>query len=340
MFYQISSFEHLLASYNLCKRGKRERDYALEFQKNIEERLFTISSELRSGEWKPKGYTQFYVQDPKRRLINAPDFGDRVVHRALYDTLIPIYEPRFIFDSYACRVNKGTHAGADRLTHFLRSYPNNQPVYCLQGDVKSYFASIDHILLFTVLKKKIRDPEVRDMIWKILDSYHESPGVGIPLGNLTSQLFANIFLNEMDTFVKHELGVKHYIRYMDDFILLSHEKEQLWYQYEGICNKLKSMKLLMHPKKHSIYPTARGVDFLGYVVFRNYRRIRNRNIHRVYDRLERISRGTFDKDPIASINSWFGYSIHADAYHLNKSLVKQYPYLSEVSRIKEHLSGL
>ncbi|WP_290597024.1 reverse transcriptase/maturase family protein [Archaeoglobus sp. JdFR-39] len=329
LFEIVCSFEHLLRSFYLCRKGKTYRIYALEFEANLEENLFELQEELRTGMWEPQGYTTFYVYDPKKRLINAPTFRDRIVHRAVHDVIEPIWERIFIYDSYACRKGKGTHKGVDRLTKFLRSYPPKQKVYCFKADIESYFASVDHEILFKIIKRKIVDKELLSVIWKIIDSYHEEGklGVGIPLGNLTSQLFANIVLNELDYFIKHELRVKHYIRYMDDFVMLHPDKKQLWAWRDEIAKFLKKLKLQLHPKKQIVFPASKGIDFLGYIVFRDHRRVRRRNVHRFYQRLKKIANGTFDKDPEQSIMSWMGYTIHADAYGLNKSIAKKYPIL-------------
>ena len=325
----LCSFEHLLRSFQKCRKGKTYRIYALEFEIDLEKNIFELQEELKSGKWKPIGYKTFYIYDPKKRLINAPAFRDRIVHRAVYDIMEPIWEPIFIYDSYACRKGKGTHKGVNRLTKFLRSYPPNQKVYCFKADIKSYFASVDHKILFDIIKRKIVDKNFLSVIWKIIDSYHEEGkrGIGIPLGNLTSQLFGNIMLNELDYFVKHELRVKHYIRYMDDFIILHTKKKKLWEWRDEIVMFLKKLKLRLHPKKQNVFPANRGIDFLGYIVFRDYRKVRSRNIHRFYNRLKKISKGTSNRDPELSIMSWFGYSIHADTYRLNQSIAKKYPFI-------------
>lgn len=327
LFERVCSFEHLLRSFYLCRKGKTYRNYALEFEINLEENLFELQAELKSGKWKPIGYTTFYIYDPKKRLINAPTFRDRIVHRAVHDVIEPIWEPIFIYDSFACRKGKGTHKGVERLTKFLRSYPPNKKVYCFKADIKSYFASVDHKILFSIIKRKIRDEKLLSIIWRIIDSYHENgkKGVGIPLGNLTSQLFANIVLNELDYFIKHELRVKHYIRYMDDFVMLHTEKKQLWAWRDEVQQFLKDLKLSLHPEKQVVFPASKGIDFLGYIVFRDYRKVRRRNIHRFYKRLKMIEAGAFKKNPEQSIMSWFGYSIHANAYGLNQSIAEKHP---------------
>lgn len=326
LYENVCTYENLLSAYVKCKRGKSDKQYAQDFAADLNWNLQALRDTLVARTWTPKGYTRFYVSDPKPRMINAPAFEDRIVHRALYDVIAPIFEARFIYDSYACRKGKGTHAGTRRLKQFIRSF--GDPVYYLKTDIKSYFASIDHATLFSLVRRRIADRDVLDLVELILGSYHDTPGAGIPLGNLTSQLFANVYLHELDMYVKHVLRCRHYIRYMDDFVLLHPSKRQLWEWRDAIAEFLASMHLQLHPRKQVVASTNSGIDFLGYVVFSDHIRLRNRNIHRVYERMRRIEEGTFPRDPMASIMSWMGYSIHADAYRLNESIKRKHPFLA------------
>jgi len=323
LYDKIYTSDNLHNAWRLCKRGKADSADARAFGTDLENNLARIREDLKARTWSPGGYTQFYVSDPKRRLINAPVFHDRIVHRAVYDVLLPIFEPRFIYDSYACRKEKGTHAAIRRLQKFMRSY--RPPPYYYQADIKSYFASIDHEVLLAILSRTIADPDILALLGKIVDSYHESPGVGIPLGNLTSQLFANIVLNELDTYVKHTLRIPHYLRYMDDFVILSDDKRQLWQWRDDIAAHLDALRLRLHPRKQVVAPARCGIDFLGYVTYPDHIGLRNRNIHRFYERLSAMEHGTFKKDPLASVMSWMGYSIHGDACRLNASIAARHP---------------
>jgi len=325
LYRTVCSPANLFTAYAQCRRGKGDKPYVTEFEAHLQGNLDALGDALRSRQWTPAGYSRFYVTDPKRRLINAPAFEDRIVHRALYDIIGPIFEKRFIRDSYACQRGKGTHTGIARLRQFLRQYP--MPPYYLQIDIKSYFASIDHTTLLEIIQKKIADRDVLALIQRILDSYHDSPGIGIPLGNLTSQLFANIYLNELDYHVKHTLKCRHYLRYMDDIILLSETKAQLWEWKTAIEEYLARLRLRIHPRKQVIAPARCGIDWLGYVTYPDHVRVRNRNIHRVYERMQRIEAGTYHRDPRGSIMSWMGYSIHADAHGLNRSIQRKHPFL-------------
>lgn len=227
LYQKICTFSAIYRAYQLCRRGKREREYAIEFEKDLETNIFNLRDDLVSGRWTPGQYSRFFVEDPKRRLINAPPYKDRVVHQAVSSVILPIWEPMFIRDTYACLTGRGTHLAVDRLQQFMRRYPKGMG-YVLQLDIKSYFASIDHEILLALLSKRIRDWKMMHLIRLIIESYEDTPGVGIPLGNLTSQGFANIYLHELDMFAKHEIKIKQYLRYMDDITLVHSDKTQLW----------------------------------------------------------------------------------------------------------------
>lgn len=322
----VYSPTNLFSAYIQCRRGKSEKPYVIEFETHLKDNLDALATALQSREWIPQGYTSFYVNDPKRRLINAPNFSDRIVHRALYDTIYWIFRKTFIDDSFACQRGKGTHAGIARLREFIQHYQS--PPYYLQIDIKSYFATIHHETLMEMIRKKISDRDVIALIRVILDSYHDAPGVGVPLGNLTSQLFANIYLNELDYYVKHTLKCRHYLRYMDDIVMLSESKHQLWDWKTDIEIFLDDIYLRLHPRKQVVAPSRHGIDWLGYITYPDHIRVRNRNIHRVYERMQRIEAGTYPKDPSGSIMSWMGYSIHADTYGLNRSIERKHPFLA------------
>ena len=311
----------------LCKKGKRDKDYVTEFERNLEQNLISLREELTSERWQPGKYSRFFVEDPKRRLINAPPFRDRVVHHAVSTLLIRIWDPTFPFGSFACRAGKGTHAAADRMQQFMRRYPTGSG-YVLQLDVKSYFASIDHEILIGLVAKRIRDRRFMRLIRQIVESYEDSPGVGIPLGNLTSQVFANIYLHELDMFAKHDLRIKHYIRYMDDVALVHEDKRQLWEWRDAIEAFLADhLRLQLHQVKQTLTPVDCGVKYLGYRVYRDHIKVLSRNVQRAYKRLEQMEAGTFDGDARSSIASWIGYTKHADCHGLNCQIAERHPFL-------------
>jgi retron-type reverse transcriptase len=260
-----------------------------------------------------------------RREISALPFRDRVVHHAICSVIEPVFEKVFLFDSYACRKNKGTHAGAKRLQFFLRK--NSKNCFALKCDVKKYFPSVDHEILKLSLRKKIFDKRLLGLLDTIIDS----PGgtIGIPIGNLTSQLFANIFLNQLDNFVKLELNARHYVRYMDDFVLLHESKKVLQDWKEKIRSFLCSIKLDLSEKKASIFPVWLGIDFLGYRLFAFHRLTRKSTVKRFLRKIKpKIA--TFVSGDISfgklleSFNSWKAYLLHGNSFSLKKSIYRGY----------------
>ena len=326
LYPRICTFPALYRAYPLCCKGKREKEYAIEFEQDLEGNLFSIRDDLVEERWRPGSYSRFFVEDPKRRLINAPPFRDRVVHRAVSDVVISLWEP-FTYDTYACIKGKGTHVAVDRLQRFMRRHPEGSG-YVLQLDVKSYFASIDHEILISLIERRIRDPQMMRLIRLIVESYEDSPGTGIPLGNLTSQVFANIYLHELDMFAKHDLRVKEYLRYMDDITLVHADKAQLWAWRDEIEAFLTDrLHLRLHPVKQTLTPVDSGVKYLGYMVYRDHIRVLARNVRRVHKRLRQMEAGTFEGDARASISSWIGYTMHADCYGLNCQIAERHPFL-------------
>ncbi len=227
----------------------------------------------------PGKYRQFYVYDPKKRLISAPPFEDRIVHHALVNVVEPLFERRFIYDSYACRKEKGVHKAVLRLQSFLRrAKRHSNRVFVLKADISKYFPSIDHNVLISILKRTIGDRRAMWLCERIIKhKCVNSEGKGIPVGALTSQLFANVYLDQLDHFIKDRLGVKFYVRYMDDFIILAGTKAYLWNVLEKIKGFLERLKLKLNPKT-SVFPAERGVDFAGYRTWATHILPRKRNV--------------------------------------------------------------
>jgi retron-type reverse transcriptase len=263
----------------------------------------------------------------------ALPFRDRVVHHALCNIIEPIFEGSFIFDSYACRKGKGIHAASKRLTQFTRRARNKwgSSFYCLKADISKFFPTVKHQILSSILRKKVACAETIWLMEEILFSAgdrDDHSSCGLPIGNLTSQLWANVYLNELDHFVKEILGVKFYIRYMDDIIILDHYKKYL----SGIMNQIKSfleerLSLRLN-EKTSIFPIGQGIDFVGYRTWPDFKLIRKSSIKRIKTRLKKmaglVSRGTLGVEVArASLASWIGYCTHADAFRVrNKVLDK------------------
>jgi len=314
--------ENLNRAYLKARRGKNDTGEVLRFTYYLEPELLKLQRELREGTYQTGEYRNFVIHEPKERLISALPFRDRVVHHAIHNVIEPIFDGAFIYDSYACRTGKGTHNGADRLQNFLRN-PRNK--YALKCDISKYFPSVDHDVLKSAIRKRISDSRLLRLLDRIIDSVPK----GIPIGNLTSQVFANICLNELDYFVKHKLRVRHYIRYMDDFVILHESKQELQKIRARITSHLKNLKLEMHPKKNVIFPTTLGVDFLGYRIFPEHRLARKSTVKRFLHGIN-IKIRKYDKGEIGfgklmeSFNSWNAYLDHADTYNLRMSLYSNY----------------
>ncbi len=234
----------------------------------MEDNLFQLHQELKDKTYRPDSYLAFYVQDPKLRHIHKASVRDRVLHQAVFRVLYPIFDKGFIYDSYSSRLGKGTHIAVERLGIFLRKLSRNyrKPIFALKCDISKFFDSIDQQTLLNLIKNKIFDPSAVWLIEKIVKSFQKNPDKGLPLGNVTSQLFANIYLNELDQFAKHKLKIKHYLRYCDDFIILSGKKDNFAEIIDKISRFLaENLNLTLHPNKIIIRRFSQGIDFLGYV---------------------------------------------------------------------------
>jgi len=343
LYPEVCSFQNLLRAYRKARRGKRLKPAVAEFDIDLEKNLFQLRDELRRMMYEPGEYRDFIVHEPKERLISAAPFRDRVVHHAVCNVIEPIFERSFIFDSYACRKGKGTHKAIERCQSFLM---RNR--YVLKCDVRKFFPSIDHEVLLALVQRKIADVDLLVLLEKVIRSKvfreeieyldlldmfnHEVRYKGIPIGNLTSQFFANVYLNGLDQFMKHGLRTRYYIRYMDDFLVFSDDKAYLHWVKERAREYLRSLKLEMHPKKCTVFPTATGVDFLGFRLYRSYRRIRKSNIKLFIRRLKRMrwlyGRGEMELDKIGqSVQSWVAHARHAKSDGLRTSLFNRFSFV-------------
>ncbi|HOF50268.1 MAG TPA: reverse transcriptase/maturase family protein [Candidatus Colwellbacteria bacterium] len=325
LFERITDFRNLHRAYLNARHCKRYRFSILKFGHRLEENLLALQRELESKTYRHGSYREFIVSDSKKRTIRAAPFRDRVVHHAVCGIIEPIFDKGFVYDSYACRRGKGTHAAVRRLESFLRSLKTKargRRVYCLKCDVSKYFDNVDHELIAEIFRRKIPDEDVLWLLGEILESHKP----GIPIGNLTSQIFANIYLNELDYFVKRNLREKYYLRYMDDFLVLGLDKGRLHESKELIREFLRDrLRLELHPKKAEVFPTDKGVDFLGYVIRGNKRFLRKSTVKRFLKkkrRLEAMVRNDLlsEESWENSRASWRGYAKFADAYKLLEKL--------------------
>jgi RNA-directed DNA polymerase len=288
LFPQICSFENLFLAYCKARKGKRSKESTAAFEYDQEKELLRLRDELVAGAWQPGAYHSFYIHDPKRRLISAAPFRDRVVHHALCNLLEPIWERRFVFDSYANRKGKGTHRAILRCNQFARQYR-----YVLQCDVEQFFPGIDHQILFGQLARWIDDPLTLSLINKILKSgegiqageyklhWFDGDGLdakyrprGLPIGNLTSQFWANVYLNPFDHFAKRELRCPAYVRYVDDFLLFSNNMHELHGWKIAVQARLSGFRLTLHEPQ--VYPVKNGIPFLGFCIHPDHRRLKKR----------------------------------------------------------------
>ncbi len=283
LFEKVVSFENLLAAAKKAFRGKKDKARVARFYFDMETELLRIQEELLTGIYKPRPLRIFQIREPKVREIGASDFRDRVVHHALCNIIEPILERSFIHHSYACRTGKGTHSAVKQAQIFSRRYS-----YYLKCDIKKYFASIDHDILKESLARKFKDKKLIWLLNTIIDSAQsDQPGKGVPIGSLTSQHFANLYLDRLDHYIKDSLRVKGYLRYMDDFILFGDEKAELHLLHSSIRAFLRDeLELELKEKATIIAPVDEGVPFLGFRIYLNLVRLKHENKKRALNTLK------------------------------------------------------
>jgi len=344
LYPQIYDFENLYQAYRKARRGKRKREQVYRFEFDLESNLLRLQEELTAKSYTPGEYTHFYVTTPKRRKISAAPFYDRVVHHALYRVIEPLFEHRFIHNSYACRPGKGTHRALDRAQGFACRHR-----YALQCDLEKFFPSVDHTILRRLLARVIGDARCLWLCDRILESgvgvltaeYNMRwfPGDelmaalrprGLPIGNLTSQFWANVYLNPLDHFVKRELKCRAYLRYCDDFLLFANDKPTL-HRWKGeIADFLVSLRLTMHPRKSVVYPVATGIPFLGFRLYPTHRRLKRANVvafRRRFRRLRRaFRRGEISLEQMTrSVQGWLAHAAHGNTYRLRQTTLVRLP---------------
>lgn len=315
-FKDIVDLDNLLKAWKEFVCGKRSRKDVQEFELNLMGNIITLHRDLVSKTYKHDNYLAFNISDPKPRNIHKATVKDRILHRALYRQLYPCFDKKFVFHSFSCRNNKGTHKALKFFQSFFYQVSQNNTKTCwvLKGDIKKFFANIDHQILLQILEKYISDLDVLWLLGEIIDSFSTKPGIGLPLGNLTSQLLVNIYLNEFDQFVKHKLKTKHYLRYADDFVLISMNKNWLEQQVPLIKDFFwQKLKLTLHPQKISIKTIASGVDYLGWVNFPDHKILRTSTKRRLTKRIK--------ENPVPeTIASYLGLLKHGNTHKLRKKL--------------------
>lgn len=311
------SWDCLVEAYRRCAKGKRYKGEALRFGVRWEEELIELQQLLLWDMWRPRPMRSFSVYRPKTRLIEAPDFRDRIVHHALAMACEPLFERRFIAQSYACRKGKGTHKATAHVQAMLRDARKRWGrVYVLQCDVRKYFPSIDHQRLLRQISRAISDPKVLQVWWRSIERTDQASG--LPVGSLTSQMAGNAYLDPFDHWIKDDLGFRHYARYMDDWIVLGPCKAALHDLREEVRQRLATeLALTLHPKSR-VYPASEGVDFCGYRTWTTHILPRKRNLLAARRRLRRLGQryaaGEVGRDRIdATVASFLGYTKHCSA---------------------------
>ncbi|MCC6934430.1 MAG: group II intron reverse transcriptase domain-containing protein [Candidatus Yanofskybacteria bacterium] len=287
----IFSYERLFASWRAFARGKRQRADVAAYAVRLIDNISSLHRDLANGTWQHGGYRRFCVSDPKPRIIHKASVRDRIVHHAIMSALGPYFERRFIPDSYSCRIGKGTHCALGRFAEFIRSGSRNDTRTCwvLQCDIRKCFASLDQRVLIALLSRHVPCEKLMRVLRSVIESYSSgASGAGIPLGNLTSQLFVNVYLHELDRFMGKTLRCLQYIRYADDFAVVSPNRAWLMSLVPHIRNFLgTALKLQLHPGKLTLRTVASGVDFLGWVHFPNHRVLRTATKRRMFHALRR-----------------------------------------------------
>ena len=318
------TFDKLLEAHIRASKNKNNRLEVLKFNVDLESNIIDILNKLKNGTYKTGKYYSFIIREPKERLIKALPYRDRIVQQWYISEFIkPYIVPRFIKDTYACLENRGTHASINTTQKYMnKMYNKNKNYYILKCDIKKYFYSIDKDILYNIMKKYISDLKLLKLTYNFI--YDDNNIIGIPIGNYTSQFFANIYLNELDKYIKEELKVKYYVRYMDDFICLLESKEECKIVKEKISIYLKEKLHLELNTKSRYYPNRMGINFCGYRIYNSYRLLRNRSKNKIkknikiWNRLYRLDKLDIKKVEL-SFNSFKAHLIHSNCYRfINK----------------------
>jgi len=337
---EVTNWDNLLLAFHKAAKGKRSKDYVAKFEFDMADKLLELQRLLVSGEYQPGAYHHFHISQPKRRLISAAPFADRVVHHAMCQVIEPVFDASFIPTSYANRKGKGTHAAIERFQLYCRQYK-----YVLRADIQQHFASIDHENLKSILSKQLRDTSLDRLIDKILDRGPNSDQFdyqmqwfngddllalcrprGLPIGNLTSQFWSNCYLNPFDHFVKRELGCKPYLRYVDDFALFSNDKLALLNWRQAMIDRLTTFRLKLHESSCQVTPVEHGIPWLGMVIYPNKRKLKARKARYATKHLSskykswkkgEVSFAELD----ASVKGWVNHANHADTWNLRKTVL-------------------
>lgn len=336
LYTEICNLGNIMISWRKARKGKTKMPYVILFERDIIKHLIKLQEELKNKTYVPGPLEDFIIWDPKTRKISKAPFIDRIVHHLICKVVGPIFEKSFIYDSYSNRKGKGNLKAIERFDYFKRKVSKNGSLvskkikdknfvkgYCLKADIRHYFEEVDHKILLRIIKEKIADKELIWLITMVIKNCRDEKGM--PLGNLTSQFLANVYLNKFDWYVKDDLQIKYYIRYVDDFVILHESKEQLELWKEKINEFLaKELKLQLHPDKSRIVPLASGIDFVGFRNCYNYKLLRKRNIKQMENKIKRyLNDETSREKLIASFEGWNAYAMWGNSYKLRKRIVSK-----------------
>lgn len=317
IFQEICTWENIYLAFLKAQKKKSKRPDVIAFKENLINNLTLLQHELISGEYKPRPLSTFIIRDPKTRKIRKSDFRDRIVHHAICNLLEPIFDKSFIFDSFANRKGKGSLNALKRFDVFKRKASKNSKIGCfvLKADIRHYFDEVDHDVLLQIIGRKIKDDKFLSLISIILKNHSDI--TGMPLGNMTSQFFANLYLNELDQFVKHNLKARYYIRYVDDFVILHDNKEVLGDYKKEISRFLdERLRLQLHATKSKIIPLHKGVSFLGFRNYPHHRLLRKANLRSMREKIRQD-----DYDSLCEyVEGWSAYASQADTFDLRVSI--------------------
>jgi len=348
LWEQVVAWENLLLAARKARRGKRGRAEVERFEFQREAELLRLQEELSQGTYQPGAFRSHWIVRPKRRLISAAPYRDRVVHHALMNVLEPILDRHFHPHSYACRKGKGTHAAADRLQHLLRRFR-----FFVQCDIRKYFPSIDHEILKDLFRRLVKDDRVLDLMDRIVDHSNQQEPVldyfqgddlftpferrrGLPIGNLTSQWFANWYLTELDHYLTSHLGLRGYVRYCDDFVLLHDDRVALSESLDAVRDRLSHLRLRLKWGRPPVTPVRAGLAFVGYRMWPTHRLLRKQNIRQFRRRVRWMrgayARGTVEWSAIKTrLDSWIGHARQADSERLLRRISREWKFAGVLS---------
>lgn len=342
---QLCDWDNLLNAYYQAAKGKRGRPDVAAFEYHLGDELVLLQQSLLQKTYQPSPYQSFYIHEPKRRLISAAPFRDRVVHHALCNVMTPYFEQAFLPDSYANRIDKGTHRAIDRVQQFAKRF-----TYFLPCDVEQFFPAMDHAILLNVLKKLLPrcGKSVMWLIERILtsgkqvlteeyvmryfagdDLFAQARPRGLPIGNLTSQWWANCYLNSLDQFVKREMGSVGYVRYVDDFVLFANEIETLHTWRAALISRLAALRLTLHEPQCYPRPCETGIAFLGFFVFPHFRRLKPRKGYAFWRKFQQTTKNNEPHSIRRSLLGWINHTRYADTYGLRRATLLRFNLLYE-----------